>query len=173
MADWTRLDEDLTTPAFFTTPAFHAAFERLRTEDPVHWTTGRAVRPFWSITRHADCVAVLEDAHGFSSRLGGIMPLTADEPPPEQRVALGFDSIPTFLDPPRHQEVRRPFNRHFAAPAMARLRGAIAQAVDAILGEVLPVGACATAKTAIRTIVAQSSHRLSRPAASSRTRVNW
>ncbi|MBB4640164.1 cytochrome P450 [Rhizorhapis suberifaciens] len=143
MAQWQELDDNLTTSAYFTTGKFYEDFRRLRSEDPVHWTNGcNGVKPFWSITRYADCVTVLEDPHAFSSEYGGIMPLTAEEPTPEQREALGFDSMATFLDPPRHLPLRQPFNKHFSVPAIARLRNAVQSIVDQLLSDVLPRGEC-------------------------------
>lgn len=142
MTDWRELDENLTTSAYYATGRFHEDFHRLRHEDPVHWTEGNAVKPFWSITRHEDCVTVLDDPHSFSSEYGGIMPLTAEEPTPEQRKALGFGSLPTFLDPPVHLTLRQPFNKHFAAPAMARMRNGIQAVIDDLLATVLPRGEC-------------------------------
>ena len=140
---WQNLDDRICTPATFATEAVHGDFAQLRRDDPVHWTEGaNAPRPFWSITTHADCMTVLGDQHSFSSEFGGVMPLTADDPTPEQRHLLGFDSIPTFLDPPRHQKMRQPFNKHFAGPAIARLRPAVQAAVDAIIADVLPRGGC-------------------------------
>ena len=142
MTDWQTLDENLTTSAYYTTGGFHEDFRRLRHEDPVHWTEGNAVKPFWSITRHADCATVLDDPHSFSSEYGGIMPLTAEEPTPEQREALGFGALPTFLDPPVHLGRRQPFNKHFSAPAMGRMRDGIQKIIDDLLAPVLPRGEC-------------------------------
>jgi cytochrome P450 len=146
MAQWQEMDDNLTTSSYYATGKFHDDFRRLRHEDPVHWTEGNAVRPFWSITRHADCAAVLDDPHAFSSEYGGIMPLTAEEPTPEQRHALGFGSLPTFLDPPRHLTIRQPFNKHFSIPAIARMRGGIQAVVDSLVNAVLPRGECDVVK---------------------------
>ena len=142
MFDTRELDHNITTSSYFATSRFHDDFTRLRHEDPVHWTQGNAVKPFWSITRYDDCVKVLDDPHRFSSAYGGIMPLTATEPTPEERLALGFDALPTFLDPPVHLGRRQPFNKHFAAPAMGRMRSRIQSVIDDLVGAVLPRGEC-------------------------------
>ena len=156
MTDFAAIDDKLTTPAFFTTFEHHAVFRQLREVDPVHWTVGHAVRPYWSITRHADCVQVLEDAESFSSEFGPIIPPSAVPPTAEQRHAMGFGLVPTHTDPQRHLLVRRPFNKHWSAPAIARLRGKVSACVDAILAEVLPLGAC----DLVEDIVAQLPVRL-------------
>jgi cytochrome P450 len=71
MAEVAEIDDSLTSPAAFARLDHYVALRRLRAEAPVHWTVGNAVRPFWSVTRHADCVRVLTDAATFSSDLGG------------------------------------------------------------------------------------------------------
>ncbi len=139
--DWTEVDAKLTRAPFFAFGEDHALFEELRRDDPVHWTQG-GVRPFWSVTRHADIVAVLKDAETFSSDLGGLIPLSAAPPTPEQRHAGGYGSIPTHTDPPRHLAVRRPFNKHFAAAAVSRMRDTVQACVDDIIDQVAPRGRC-------------------------------
>ncbi|MEO1304059.1 MAG: cytochrome P450 [Pseudomonadota bacterium] len=42
-------------------------FERLRKEDPIHYTPDSLFGPYWSITRHRDIVAVDSDHKRFSS----------------------------------------------------------------------------------------------------------
>ena len=142
MLDWAEVDDKLTTPAFFATGKHHDLFREMRAAEPIHWTVGKSPRPYWSLTRYADCVRVLEDAATFSSEHGGIMLPTAEYPSPEQRHAMGYGSIPTHTDPPRHLMLRQPFNKYWSAPAIARMRDKVAGCVDAILAEVGPRGEC-------------------------------
>lgn len=137
-----ELDLQLTDPATFATGRHHELFRRLRQEEPVHWTDGDAPRPFWSVTRHADCVTLLKDPETFSSRLGGLMPLSAQEPNERERQVGGYGSIPTHSDPPRHLTIRRPFNKHFSAPVVGRMDEAVRRCVDDILLDILPLGQC-------------------------------
>jgi len=46
---------------------FHALFTRLRREEPVRWTTPEGVRPFWTLSRHADIVEVERQPQLFPS----------------------------------------------------------------------------------------------------------
>ena len=84
MTDLEAIDNQITDPAFLAGEAHHEVFRTLRVEDPVRWTIGKAVKPFWSITRHADCARILKDPGTFSSVLGGIMPPTAAWPTTEE-----------------------------------------------------------------------------------------
>ncbi|KRB81453.1 hypothetical protein ASE00_15885 [Sphingomonas sp. Root710] len=136
------IDRQLTDPQFFASGGHHDLFRRLRTEDPVRWTDGDAARPFWSISRHADCVAVLRDPLTFSSRLGGLMPLSAREPDEHELLVGGYGSIPTHTDPPHHMILRRPFNKFFSAPAIAPMLGRVQRCVDQIMDEIMPRGEC-------------------------------
>jgi len=50
----------------------YATFDTLRREDPVHWHEPDGVQAgYWSVTRHADVVAVTRDPETFSSQVGG------------------------------------------------------------------------------------------------------
>lgn len=76
-------------------------FERLRKEDPVHYTPDSFVGPYWSVTTYEDIMAVDTDHKRFSSSWehGGI---TLGEP-------LEDFELPMFIamDEPRHSEQRK------------------------------------------------------------------
>lgn len=74
MTVWTPQDSgdvDLTSHDSFVGGAPHNMFARLRADDPVHWTDYPQGQGFWSITRHADIMALnrqsdlLSSAHGI------------------------------------------------------------------------------------------------------------
>jgi cholest-4-en-3-one 26-monooxygenase len=67
------IDRALTDPGFFVNNDPHPLWQQLRREDPVHWTEG-LVRPFWSVTRYDDIVAVFSEPHLFTSTRGLIVP---------------------------------------------------------------------------------------------------
>lgn len=53
------LDNAIASPATHADEAkTRALFERLRSEDPVHWTEPDGFRPFWSVTRYADILEI-------------------------------------------------------------------------------------------------------------------
>jgi cytochrome P450 len=76
-------------------------FDRLRAEDPIHYTPDSFVGPYWSVTTYEDIMAVDTDHHRFSSSWehGGI---TLGEP-------LEDFEMPMFIamDEPRHSEQRK------------------------------------------------------------------
>ncbi|WP_298167877.1 cytochrome P450 [Novosphingobium sp.] len=142
MNDFSWIDSGLTSAEFCSSDRFLEALSILRMQDPVHWTAGSTVRPFWSVTSYAGCRAVLDNAEAFSSRRGGFMPLNDDIPSPEQERMMGIGFIPTHVDPPEHMRVRKPLSPYFSPSAAARYREAIEAVVSSIMDSIKPKGAC-------------------------------
>ena len=124
----------------FTSDTLWPWFERLRAEDPVHYTAQSEYGPYWSITRYADIVACESDVARLSSSSmhGGI---TLFEPPegadPEQRSEDRSSFI--SLDPPRHDAQRHAVAPMFSTPSLAEMEPLIRSRAAAILDE-LPIG---------------------------------
>ena len=61
-------------PSLFEYNTFWPYFERLRTEDPVHYTADSMTGPYWSITRFRDIMSVDTNHKQFSSDInnGGV-----------------------------------------------------------------------------------------------------
>ena len=107
--DWFEQDKEL------------AVFDRLRKEDPVHWTQDSQFGPYWSVTKYEDVKYVDTHQDLFSSdimnggiRLGG-RPLA--EPLPE------LFHLPMFImqDQPVHDEQRKVVAPMFTATRLAQL----------------------------------------------------
>jgi cytochrome P450 len=108
-------------------------FERLRAEDPVHYTAESEFGSYWSVTKGRDIIAV-DSNHGvFSSdsELGGIAINDGAQP----RAQASFIS----LDPPMHDEQRRVVAPMFSTASMAALEPVIRERAAKILDE-LPRG---------------------------------
>lgn len=108
------------------------AYDRFRREAPVAWVNegehnGHHGHGFWSLTRHADVVAVHKDWRTFSSELGGT---EIEELAPDALVARK-----TMLetDPPRHTRLRQLVNPAFAKPTMERYAAGAATLVGELL----------------------------------------
>jgi cytochrome P450 len=124
----------------FTSDTLWPWFERLRAEDPVHYTADSEYGPYWSITKYTDIVACESDNHRLSSSSvhGGITLFM----PPETATAEDFAEERTSfisMDAPRHDDQRRAVSPIFSTPALAELEPLIRSRAATILDE-LPRG---------------------------------
>lgn len=108
-------------------------FERLRKEDPVHYTPDSVFGPYWSITRYKDIMAIDIDHKRFSSdsQFGGITLSNMSE---------GFVSK-SFIsaDEPVHSAQRKTAQPAVAPTALRNYEPLIRQRTQAVLDS-LPVG---------------------------------
>jgi cytochrome P450 len=92
---------DFVDPEIWRQGKYWDRLERLRNEDPLHFTPDSFVGPYWSVTRYEDIMAIDVDHKRFSSSWehGGI---TLGQP-------LEDFEMPMFIamDEPRHSEQRR------------------------------------------------------------------
>src|SRR5262245_11287705 len=110
--DAAGLDAELAGTSFLTDP--YIAYDRLRSEDPVHWS-----EPWqcWVVSRYADVSRVLrEDGRAFSTvgRISAALTTLS----PEQRdqlptVARHYSGGLLLSDPPDHTRLRTVVNRIF------------------------------------------------------------
>ncbi|MBJ7411068.1 MAG: cytochrome P450 [Phenylobacterium sp.] len=121
-------------PELFQADAMWPYFERLRAEDPVHYTAEHEFGPYWSITKYNDIMAIDTDHNRFSSDFmkGGIT------------IAGGqanMDPLPMFIamDPPKHDIQRKAVSPAVAPPALAAMAPEIRARAGAIL-DGLPIG---------------------------------
>lgn len=126
-------DYHVADPALFQADAMWPYFERLRKEDPVHWSKGdEEVGPYWSVTRYNDIMTVDTSHHVFSSdaHLGGITIRDFDE---------DF-VLPMFIamDQPKHDIQRKTVSPIVSPPNLAKLEGVIRERVCQILDN-LPI----------------------------------
>lgn len=131
--DWQAVDNNLTDPKFFAGQEFHGLFTMLRAEDPVHWTTGSYPRGYWSVTRHEDCKAVMNNPDLFSSADGTHLPPGGRELSADEKWELGYDVKIQAMDQPKHTTMRRPLNKHFSVPVVGRMRESVEEVVDNLI----------------------------------------
>lgn len=123
-------------PALFANDTLWPHFERLRKEDPVHYTEDSMVGPYWSVTKYADIMYVDTHHELFSSKatLGGItlggIPDRDDE-----------FSLPMFImeDPPKHDAQRMVVTPMFLPKQLVDLEPLIRERAAEIL-DALPIG---------------------------------
>ena len=105
-------------------------FERLRKEDPVHWSAESEFGPYWSVTKYQD-IKYVDMNHQIFSSEGGITLADQDE---------DF-TLPMFIamDPPKHDEQRKVVAPVAGPRNLAALEPEIRQRVCNILDD-LPRG---------------------------------
>lgn len=136
------LDEALVDPRTMANPAaMHAVYAKLRAEDPVHWTKPEGYRPFWSVTRHADIVAVEKASDVFVNRLRTYLsPAAAEEW--TQQVAGDSHLFRTLvdLDDPLHMKLRRLTHNWFLPANLRKLEARIREIARAHVDTMAAMG---------------------------------
>ncbi|MFN3911128.1 cytochrome P450 [Hyphomonas sp.] len=124
---------DVIDPEVWRQGKFWDRLERLRKEDPVHFTPDSFVGPYWSVTLYEDIMAVDTDHKRFSSswEFGGI---TLGPP-------LEDFEMPMFIamDEPRHSEQRKTVQPAVAPNMLKDYEPLIRARTQAVLDN-LPVG---------------------------------
>ena len=117
-------DFDISRPALWKANAFWPYFERMRTEDPVHWCPDSEFGPYWSVTKFNDIKFVDTHPELFSSE-GGIT-LGDGE--------ADFE-LPMFIamDPPKHDDQRKVVTPVVAPQNLAKMESIIRSRVCTIL----------------------------------------
>ncbi len=130
-----EVDALLNDPAYFATDAYLKLFDRLRADDPVHWTTSADGRGYWSIFRHADLKRILNEPELFSSEREGVMPAVDVEMNEIAKQAMGVGENVLTIDPPRHGEFRKVMAEPFLPKALAALEPRTQALIGAIFDE--------------------------------------
>jgi cytochrome P450 len=111
----------------------HAAFRRLREEEPVSWVDESDGPGFWAVTRHADVVKVSRDYPRFSAARG----IRIEEMDPDE---LEARRSMMELDPPEHTRLRRLVQPGFTPKVVTTYEVAFRRLVQSVLDRVLPLG---------------------------------
>lgn len=125
------VDVDLYSPDTYVDAPPHAAFERLRAEDPVHWQPMPDGTGYWAVLRHADVTNVARHPKVFSAELGGVV-LEDLEP---ESLAMMRDML-LAMDPPRHLDHRRNVAPRFTPAVIGDLERRIRAMCRAIFDRV-------------------------------------
>ena len=120
---------DLTSQDAFSEGAPFATFDRLRQEDPVHWTEFAGNdRGFWSITRHSDILELNRQTDLLSSARGIRM---------EDQTEEEYEARKTFqeTDPPVHRAFRALVSKAFSKSTIAGYEDSIREIVTELLDQ--------------------------------------
>ncbi len=136
MTIWTPTDDghaDLTSHDTFAKGAPHNTFARLRRDDPMHWTEWGAGESFWSVTRHADILALNGQPDLLSSARGIRM---EDQTYEEYLARRTFQET----DAPDHMQTRIKVAKAFSKPVIAQFEPLIRDLCGPILDAALEKG---------------------------------
>lgn len=137
----TEFDSLLLDPRWYRNDDYLPGFQRLRDEDPIHWTEDAEYgKNYWAITRFEDLNDLLMNDRDFSNRRDSHAPKSPQRLTPEERFAQGFDVLMPFLDNPMHDVYRRPFNKHFSKPAINKLCSMMEETIGAIVDDLAEKG---------------------------------
>ncbi len=121
------LDNQLVNPAAYADESIHEAYTALRRDDPVHWTEPTGFRPFWSITRHADIVAIAKANDRFINRERTyISPIEAEDWVKQTTGDSHLFRTLVDLDDPLHMKLRRITHTWFMPQNLKKLEPQIA-----------------------------------------------
>jgi cytochrome P450 len=134
MTIWHPTDDghaDLSSHDSFTAGAPHNTFARLRREDPMAWCDFPGAKGFWSVTRHADILALNREVTTLSSAHG----IRLEDQTEEEVIARR-----TFqeTDPPEHSRTRLLVAKAFSKPMVALFEEQIRDLCREILDSALP-----------------------------------
>ena len=123
---------EIIDPAYYARYGYpHASWAWLRRHAPVARCEPPGMRPFWAITRYADCGTILRDHRRFL-----IAPRIAVFPEEQAPV-----DAPPFrhllnMDPPEHGRYRNLLSQHFTPKGLEAKRAAVGAIVDETLARV-------------------------------------
>jgi cytochrome P450 len=117
---------DLASQDAFNEGAPFATFARMRQDDPLAWCPEKSGRGFWSVTRHADILALNRNVELLSSARG----IRIEDQSPEE-----YEARKTFqeTDPPQHRYFRMLVNKAFSKMTMAAYAPQIRQMITDIV----------------------------------------
>jgi cholest-4-en-3-one 26-monooxygenase len=117
----------------------HPIWRQMRAESPVSWHPGTSAFPgFWSITKHADVLAVSRDPATFISSRG--IAMSSDPNAPPETSGANISLITT--DPPRHVRMRRLVNKGFTPRMVAQLEPSIRETTTHLIDGIAARGSC-------------------------------
>jgi cytochrome P450 len=128
-----EIDRQLTDPNRFKSGVPHEIFRQLRSEDPVHWTVGSLSRGFWSVTRYRDIEKIYRDPETFSSERQGIVLPSSRESEAVPPIAKGCGLVMFAVDPPKHRDYRKLFDREFTEKAIGKFESCVRRVVQDVM----------------------------------------
>lgn len=120
-------DIDLMDLGPFIDGAENALLSRLRESEPMHWNPEKDGPGFWSLTRYADVLEIVNDPTTF---------INGDGTQILSRKVEGGTSTVHNTDPPRHGKLRKIVTPHLRAVKIAEWQDVIDKTIDDILDSI-------------------------------------
>ena len=124
---------DITSHDTFVRGVPHAAFARMRRDEPVAWVEEADGSGFWAVTKHADVSQVSRDFKTFTASRGIRTEQMADDELEARRTMMEFD-------PPDHARLRRLVQPGFTPKVVASYEAAFRTLSGLVLDSVLSKG---------------------------------
>lgn len=121
---------DLSDPDSYTAGPPHEVFAELRRTQPVYFQPMKGEPGYWAVLRHADVVHVAREPVLFSASEGGVVLENLD---PGQLEMMR--NMLLAMDPPRHNDYRRPVSPRFKPRVIAGLEGQVREICRAIMDD--------------------------------------
>lgn len=121
---------DLSDPDTYTAGPPFEVFAELRRTQPVFFQAMRGEPGYWAVLRHADVVQVSREPVLFSASEGGVVLENLD---PGQLEMMR--NMLLAMDPPRHNDYRRPVSPRFKSRVIAGLEGQVREICRAIMDD--------------------------------------
>ncbi len=111
---------DLYAPETYIAAPPHELFAELRRTNPVYWQDIPGQPGYWAVLRHADVVTVARNPLLYSASEGGVVLEDL-----EQAQLENMRGMLLAMDPPRHNDYRRPMVKRFVPKVMDELEDRI------------------------------------------------
>lgn len=134
----------------------YPTYAELMAQAPVHWCDGLHA---WTLFRYADCVAALNDPRLKAERMASVLKVkfAGRELPPDHIYHRFTNNVMMYVDPPRHEPLRRSTAPGFTGAAHEQYSDAIAviasELVNSIAARELDAVAELTSKLPVRAAV--------------------
>jgi cytochrome P450 len=130
--DLGEADADIASHDTYVRGVPHAAFARLRREQPVSWVEEEGGDGFWALTKHADISAASRDHRRFTASRGIRIEQMSQDELDARRTMMEFD-------PPEHARLRRLVQPGFTPRVVATYESAFRTLAGHVLDTVLPL----------------------------------
>jgi hypothetical protein len=138
----------------------HAAWTRMRREDPLHWCAPSEYKPFWAVTKHADIVEISTQPDRFASAGRFILFPEAPGSTTQEFIENPPLRMLVNMDPPEHRDYRKLVSHWFTPRAIKKLEGRLEAITTALFDDLAARGGGVYEGDFVRDIAARQPLRM-------------